>query len=317
VIPGEWLEQAVQRLEGIAIKTPVTFDEELGVYFKWENQQVTGSFKLRGAVNKVLSLQEWERGKGLITCSAGNHGQGVALAAQRLNTDCEVYVSSHAVPSKITAMRVFGARITIINGDYSQTERSAIKAAELKGKFFISPYNDTQVIAGQGTIGLELCDQTNQFSNIATLIVPIGGGGLISGIGVSLQSLAEKPKLIGVQSIASPYFFSLFYKGSQQGVKEMESLADGLAGEVDPASITIPLVKRYVDDLLLVTEDDIENAIYFAWKKYQQIIEGSAAVALAACLTHQVKDYPAMIVISGGNIQPEAHRRIVERFGEV
>jgi threonine dehydratase len=316
VIPLEWLDQAVKRIEGITLKTPVTYDETLGVYFKWENQQKTGSFKIRGAINKVFSLQEWERSKGLITCSVGNHGQGVALAAQYTNTQCEVFASSHAVPTKIDAIRSLGAKITIIDGNYDEVERSAIKAAELKGKVFVSPYNDAQVIAGQGTIGLELFEQTNKYENIKSLVVPIGGGGLISGIGASLQLLRERPRLIGVQSIASPYFYSLFHKGSQNGVKEVESLADGLAGMVDESSITIPLVKSCVDDLILVTEVDIESAIFFAWNKYHQIIEGSAAVGLAACLTHQVEDFPVVIVVSGGNIQPETHRMIVKKFEE-
>lgn len=311
MIPVEWLFEAQQRIKGIIKQTPLTYDESLGVFLKWENQQNTGSFKIRGAANKILSLQEWEKENGIITCSAGNHGQGCAFVSRKLNINCEVYASDHAVPVKVEAMKRLGAEVHLVDGDYFVAEKQAIRQAELTGKIFISPYNDVQIIAGQGTIGLELTESSEQIKKIKSILVPIGGGGLLSGIGVSLETIENKPKLMGVQSEASSYMYSIFYKGSQAGVIESDSLADGLSGEVDHQSVTIPLVDKYADEIFLVTESEIEAAIRYAWEKHHQVIEGSGAVGLAAILSQKPIDLPAMVVITGGNIQPEIHREII------
>lgn len=311
MIPVEWLFEAQQRIKGIIKQTPLTYDESLGVFLKWENQQNTGSFKIRGAANKILSLQEWEKENGIITCSAGNHGQGCAFVSRKLNINCEVYASDHAVPVKVEAMKRLGAEVHLVDGDYFVAEKQAIRQAELTGKIFISPYNDVQIIAGQGTIGLELTESSEQIKKIKSILVPIGGGGLLSGIGVSLETIENKPKLIGIQSEASSYMYSIFYKGSQAGVIESDSLADGLSGEVDHQSVTIPLVDKYADEIFLVTESEIEAAIRYAWEKHHQVIEGSGAVGLAAILSQKPIDLPAMVVITGGNIQPEIHREII------
>jgi len=315
VIPVEWLHAARERIERIVKETPLTYDDALGVFFKWENQQITGSFKIRGAVNKILSMQVWERENGVITCSAGNHGQGVALAAQQVGTTCEVYASSHAVPMKIAAMELLGAKVHLVEGDYVVAEKTAIKQAELSGKIFISPYNDVQVIAGQGTVGLELQRQTEGFKGIQSIIVPVGGGGLLAGIGLSLERVENKPRLIGAQSDALPFMHSLFYTGTQSGVCERESLADGLAGEVDHQSITIPLVDYYADEIVLVTEKELRDAIRYTWEKHHQIIEGSAAVSVAAVLAKKVSAPPAIVIVTGGNIQPELHKSIIQGPG--
>ncbi len=311
MIPVEWLLEAQRRISGITKQTPLTFDESLGVFLKWENQQTTGSFKIRGAANKILSLQDWEKENGIITCSAGNHGQGCAFISRKLNISCEVYASDHAVQVKVEAMKHMGADVHLVDGDYFVAEKLAIRQAELTGKTFISPYNDVQIIAGQGTIGLELIAEVEQFNKTKSILVPIGGGGLLSGIGVSLETIGNKPKLIGIQSEASAYMYSIFYKGSQSGVIESDSLADGLSGEVDHQSVTIPLVDKYADEIILVTESDIESAIRYAWQKHHQVIEGSGAVGLAAILKQKPIDLPAMVVITGGNIQPEIHRAII------
>ncbi len=313
MIPVEWLEEAQKRIKGIIKQTPMTYDETLGVFIKWENQQLTGSFKIRGAANKILSLQDWEKDNGMITCSAGNHGQGCALVAHKLNIDCDVYVSSHAVPMKVNAMKDLGAKVHLVDGDYFAAEKMAMRQAELTGKFFISPYNDVQVIAGQGTLGLELIGQTNQFEKIKSIVVPIGGGGLLSGIGISLEMLEKPPHLIGAQSEASSYMYSIYYKGTQADVIETDSLADGLSGEVDHQSVTIPLVDKYADEIVLVSEKDIEDAILYAWEKHHQVIEGSGAVSLAVILKKKTIELPAVVIITGGNIQPEIHRAIIEK----
>jgi threonine dehydratase len=311
VIPSEWLYGASQRIERFITKTPVTFDENLGVFFKWENQQVTGSFKIRGAANKILSLQDWELENGIITCSAGNHGQGCAVIAKHKKIRCEVYCSSHAVSSKVTAMKDLGAIIHPVEGGYFEAEKTAMHQAEFTGKTFISPYNDVQVIAGQGTIGLEIMDQIEVFESIQSIVVPIGGGGLLSGIGISLDPFNRKPKLIGAQSKASPFMHSVFYSGTQKGVTETDSLADGLSGEVDHQSITIPLVDKYADEIVLVSEKSIKKAIVYAWENHHQVIEGSAATALAAILEGKVIEFPAVAIMTGGNIQPSVFDAII------
>jgi threonine dehydratase len=249
-----------------------------------------------------------------VACSAGNHGQGVALAARKVGAKCEVFVSSHAVPAKVDAMRSLGASIRFVDGDYATVEKSTIEHASDSGQVYISPYNDAQIIAGQGTIGLELIDETEQLNEIRSIVVPIGGGGLISGIGAAIAGLHKHPKLIGVQSTASPFFYSLFHSKTQEGVKELDSIADGLAGEVDHQSLTIPLVNALVDDILLVTEDQICEAIGFAWINYHHVIEGSAAVTLAAVLAGKISNLPAVLIISGGNIQPQKHRDLINKY---
>jgi len=178
---------------------------------------------------------------------------------------------------------------------------------------FISPYNDPQVIAGQGTLALEIRDWMRTEGEVSCLLIPVGGGGLISGVGSYIRNFENKVKIIGVQSEASPFAHQLFYTRSQQGVVEQESIAEGLAGEIDLASITIPLMLECVDDILLVSEDEIREAIRYAWQTQQQIIEGSAAVGLAARLAGKIKLSPVLTIITGGNIQPELFNTITRR----
>jgi len=233
MISAEGVREAYQRIYDFIENTPITYDEEISLYLKWENLQRTGSFKIRGALNKVLSLTKNEILNGLITCSAGNHGQGVAVAARMVGATCVVYASDHAAPVKLEAMERLGAEVRLVAGGYVEAERTAIAAARSTGATFISPYNDPMVIAGQGTIGLEISQAMANLDQVRCLLVPVGGGGLLSGIGVYLQKLPVRPRLIGVQSEASPFAYNLFKTGSQAGVIEADSIADGLAGEID------------------------------------------------------------------------------------
>lgn len=313
MIRAEWVREAYQRISAFIEKTPITYDENIGLYFKWENQQKTGSFKIRGALNKVLSLEKNNLRNGLITCSAGNHGQGVAVAAKMVGADCVVYASDYATPVKLEAMKLLGAEVRLVSGGYVEAERTAIEASKNEGAIFISPYNDSRVIAGQGTIGLEIVQEMGELDQVACLLVPVGGGGLLSGIGAYLQEFPVRPKLIGVQSEASPFAYSLFKTGTQSGVIESDSIAEGLAGEIDHESITIPLLLQFMDDVILVSEDEIRDAIRYAWEHQHQIVEGSAAVGLAAKLTGKIRLSPALTVITGGNIQPETFNAITRR----
>jgi threonine dehydratase len=310
MIPPEWLHQAARRLQGQIEQTPLTWDPERKLYLKWENRQPTGSFKIRGALNKILALQPWEQQRGLVTASAGNHGQGVAYAARLVNARAVVFASEHAVPAKLEAMRSLGADVRLVPGGYAAAERAAQVYAVENGATWISPYNDAQVIAGQATLGLELAQQLAGREPAGTLLVPVGGGGLLAGMGMALQAWDPRPQLVGVQSTASPFFHAIYHHGSQAGVEELESLADGLAGAVEEDSITIPLARRWVDDLILVSEEEIAAAVAFAWAQYSEKIEGAAGAALAAALSGRTEQTPAVVILSGGNIQPELHAQL-------
>ncbi len=323
MIPYEWFEQAQTRIAPHIQPTPLTYDAKRRLYLKWENHQITGSFKPRGALNKILSLQDWERKAGLVAASAGNHGQGVALAGRLTGAPVEVFVSSHAVPAKVQAMKDLGARIHFVEGGYAEAESAGRKYASEHQRVFISPYNDGQVIAGQGTIGLEILASLSLPPHSENLggekerwawLVPSGGGGLISALGALLSVSHPRPKLIGVQAAASPFTHSLFHRHTQQGIQDLPTLADGLSGAVEEGSITIPMMEKYVDDFLLVSEDEIAYAMAFAWYVYHEKIEGSGAVGLAAVLSGKVETRPSVIIISGGNVQPEVHAEIVARY---
>jgi threonine dehydratase len=312
MIPDEWLIQAAERIAPHIVITPFSYDTQNDLYLKWENHQITGSFKARGALNKVLSLQEWERQKGLVTASAGNHGQGVAVAGRLVGATVIVFASEHATPTKVAAMQALGADVRLVPGGYGEAEEAGLQYSAQSGATWISPYNDGQVIAGQGTLGLEVFNQWND-TRMPTWIVPAGGGGLAAGIGAAIHMKSSSvTQLVAVSSEASPFLYSLFHTGSQEGILELPSLADGLAGPVEPGSITIPLAQEYIDDFVLVTESDIHHTIAYAWQHYSERIEGSAATALAAALYGKVPARPAIVVLTGGNIQPEVHARIIQ-----
>jgi threonine dehydratase len=314
VIPYTWLEAAAQRIAPHIRSTPLTYDADHDLYLKWENLQVTGSFKARGALNKILALQDWERQRGLVAASAGNHGQGVALAAQLTGAQTTIFASDHAVPAKLEAMRKLGAEVRLVPGGYDLAEKTAIEYAAATGATWVSPYNDGQIIAGQGTLALEILAERPELAQ-AAWIVPTGGGGLAAGVGAVLKSAPgagqSEAHLVAAQSEASPFLHALYHRGAQDGIIERDSLADGLSGPVEQGAVTIALARQYLDDFVLVTEAEIIEAIACAWKWYHQRIEGSAAVALAAALTRKIAFRPAVIIVSGGNIQPEVHEKII------
>lgn len=301
------LEAARTRIAPHIHPTPAVFDDNLGAqgaWIKWENQQVTGSFKARGAFNKILSLTEEERSRGLIACSAGNHGQGVALAAQLTGAHVTVYVPHTAARLKIEKMRALGAEVIEYPGDYGQTEAAAIRIAKEQGKAWVSPYNDPLIIAGQGTVALEILEQC---PDATQWLVPVGGGGLIAGI----MAGAGDRAVIAVQSEASPFLHHEYHYRDMSNALDLPSLADGLSGSVEPGSITIELIHT-VNDFLLVNEIEIAKAITYAYHKHSQVIEGSGAVGLAAIMSGKVKgDFRTMVLVSGGNIDAEKHRRII------
>ena len=313
MIPYEWLQQAAGRIAPYIRHTPLTYDARHDLFLKWENHQVTGSFKVRGALNKVLSLQPWERERGLVAASAGNHGQGVALAGDLTGASVTIFCSEQAVASKIAAMRALGAEVRLVAGGYGEAEQAGLDYSASSGAVWVSPYNDSQVIAGQGTLGLEIGQELPSLAD-STWVVPAGGGGLVSGIGAALEQISPRPRLFAVQSEASAFLHAIFHHRALESVIDLPTLADGLAGPVENGSVTIPLVRRFVDDFVLVSEAEIQQAIGFAWKTYGEVIEGSAAAALACVLSGKVAARSAVVVLSGGNIQPEVHAMLVAGF---
>jgi len=315
LFPFEWIVDAVDRIQPYTVQTQLIHDVERNIYLKCENRQITGSFKVRGAFNKALTLQPWERELGLVAASAGNHGQGVALAGKILKTHVRIYCSSTAAPNKIDAMRKLGAEVVMVAGGYGEAEKAGLEFASNSLTTWISPYNDSQVIAGQGSISLEIL-RSNSHLGSATWLVPTSGGGLISGIGVGLKQISSEARLIAVQAVASPFMYALYNDRIQDNIEDLPTIADGLSGPVQSGSITIPLVQHYVDEFILIDESEIEMAIAFAWWQYGEKIEGSAATALAAILTGKVINRPAVLILSGGNIQDEKFQEIISSHGK-
>ncbi len=316
MIPHDWIEQAHERIAPHIRETPLTHDNKNDLFIKWENRQITGSFKVRGAFNKILKLEDWERKEGLLAASAGNHGQGVALAGQVVGVPVTIYAPDHAPGVKVSAMRELGAEVLLIPGGYDAAEEAAIRQAENSNATWVSPYNDGDVIAGQATAAVEALEQLEQHSSEFKIedsvwLVPVSGGGLVAGIGAVLKSLPTHPKLIAVQAKAEPFMHSLFYHGHQDIEAESRTIADGLSGSVEEGSITIPLIRNYVDEIVLVDEDEIAKAVSFAWHQYNERIEAAGAAVLAAVLSGAVTQRPAVLVVSGGNIQPEVHQEFL------
>ena len=320
MIPCNWIVEAQERIAQHITKTPMTYDPELDLYLKWENQQVTGSFKIRGAINKVISLQPWERDRGLVAASAGNHGAGVALAAELMGSSVTIFVSDAADKSKVDKMRSYGADVRFVPGGYGEAESEGIRFSEATGSTWISPYNDGQIIAGQATLGKEIYDELPDPGD-TVWIIPVGGGGLMAGVACALncfdqgESGTPLPALIGAQSVASPFFYNLYTRGTQAGVEELPSLADGLAGKIDDSSITIPLIRKFIDSFVLVSEQEISEAVAYIWDRYGEIIEGSAAVPVAVTMQKKNQLPTAVVVITGGNIHPDVHASLCTDSG--
>lgn len=314
------VQHAMKRLEGRVNRTEVTPDPKLGeklgteVCFKWESHQITGAFKVRGALNTILSLPEERREAGVVASSSGNHGLGVSYAAKQAGIPAIVYLPDYASQKKIAALRELGAEVRVVDGGYGLAEETAIRLAEEKGAVFISPYNHPDVIAGQGTVILEWLEQT---LNLDTVMLPVGGGGLSSGIGLALKALRPASHLFGVQTEGSAFLHEYWHGRDMDSVEVRPNLAEGLSGRVDPQSITLPLVRRLFDDFLLVNDDEIARAVAYCYEAYGEIVEGAAAVGLAALLAGKVENLGRSVgvLITGGNIGPDQHRDILDRAG--
>jgi threonine dehydratase len=310
------------RLKGLAKETPLEpslfFSKQLGpgsnVLLKLENQQHTGSFKFRGAMNRVLILTDEEKKAGVITASAGNHGQGVGYGAKMLGIQATIVVPAITPKKKIEAIRKYGVKLIIFGKDYDAAEAKARELQKETGMTFISAYNDTAVIAGQGTVGLEIfrqCPCTD------VVLAPIGGGGLLVGVAMSARITGSKAKFYGVQSEASPVMYASLKAGRILEMQVEDSIADGLHGGIEKGSVTFDMVKKYANGVLLVSEDEIKRAIALFYEHHNQLAEGAGAVGLAALLRYkaQFKGKTVSVVISGGNINSDVFDKILHDFG--
>jgi threonine dehydratase len=302
-------KSAQARIHTHIYQTPTTFDASHQLYLKWESHQPTHSFKVRGAINKILSMESIP--PVLVTGSAGNHGQAVALAAQITGTQAWVFVPEKTPRIKVNKMLELGARVERVPGLFGDAEAKAIQTSRELGLPFISAYNDRDVIAGAGTITLEWLDE---LPNLRRILVPAGGGGLISGVGLAAKALNSNIEIIGVLSEASPYLYHQFYYGHMNDVVELPTLTDGLAGAVEAGSITLELIFQACDSILQVTEAEVANAIGYIFQEMGEIVEGSGAVGVAAVLSGKIRtdDHLTGTVISGGNLDRERLNTLLE-----
>jgi threonine dehydratase len=267
------------------------------VWLKFECFQLTGSFKLRGALNALQQLSEHN---GVVTASAGNHGLGVAAAAKQLGLSATVVVPETASRTKIDALRASGAELILHGPTYDEAEAHGIELARERGLRFISPYNDAAVVAGGGTVALEVFEDLPE---VQAVVVPAGGGGLIGGIGVAAHGLNAQVRVYGVQSEASPALHAAMAHGKVVSVEVRPSLADGLSANIVPDSITFDLLRSHVREVLLVSEAEIADAMQWLLVNERVVVEGSAAVGPAALLSRRLRvEGPLVVVLTGRNV---------------
>ena len=281
------------------------------VYLKTENLQVTGSFKLRGAYFKISRLNEEEKKAGIVACSAGNHAQGVSLAAERMGIKATICMPDGAPISKVQATKSYGAEVELVKGTYDDAYAYAVQKCEKENATFIHPFDDPDVIAGQGTIGLEILEQ---LEDVDAIVVPIGGGGLVSGIGFAAKKLKPSIKIYGVQAKEAASMADSLKYDEQITLSTVNTFADGIAVK-HPGDLTFELIKKYVDEVVTVTEDEIAAAILSLIEKQKLIAEGAGAVAVAAVMFDKIplEGKNVVCLVSGGNIDVNILSRVITR----
>jgi threonine dehydratase len=302
--------EARGRIGELVRETPLEFSTWLSdicggqVWLKLENQQLTGSFKARGALNKLLRLPEEQRNRGIVAASSGNHAQGIGYAARMLGVDATIVVPSNTPDVKLDAIRDYGVELVVHGEEYMDAERLARRMEREEGKPFVSGYNDLEIIAGQGTVGLEMLEAV---PDIDLLLVPVGGGGLISGIGCAVKAIDRDIEVIGVQSVASPVMCESVRRGRIVEIELEDSVAEGLHGGIEEGSVTFEMCREYVDDFILVREENIVRAIGLMLTKQRQVVEGAGAVGVAAIMEdpERFAGLNVGVVISGGNVDTE------------
>lgn len=307
--------RASHALKNVIRKTDVIYAPKLRsdaeIYLKTENLQITGSFKVRGSYYKMSRLTAEEKARGVIACSAGNHAQGVALSAQKNGIKSVICLPDGAPISKVEATKSYGAEVCLVEGVYDDAYRRALELRDEKGYTFIHPFNDEDVIAGQGTIALEVIEQLPELDAI---VVPVGGGGLISGIAYTVKTLCPEVKVYGVQASGAPSMANSIRDGKIEELASVSTIADGIAVKT-PGTLTYELCQKYVDEIVTVTDDEISAAILTLMEQQKLVTEGAGAAAVAAVMFNKVdvKGKKAVCVLSGGNIDVTILSRVIRR----
>lgn len=302
-------------LKDIIRKTDMIYAPKINpdceVYLKTENLQVTGSFKVRGAAYKISQLSAEDKAKGVIACSAGNHAQGVALAATKNGIKSLICLPDGAPISKVEATKSYGADICLVEGVYDDAYNKALELRDEKGYTFVHPFDDDDVIAGQGTIGLEILDQ---IADADAVVVPIGGGGLISGVSFAIKALNPKVKVYGVQAKGAPSMYNSIKDHKIERLDSVSTIADGIAVK-EPGANTFEYVNKFVDDVVTVSDDEIATAILALIEQQKLITEGAGAVSVAAVMFNKipVKGKKVVCLVSGGNIDVTILSRVIKR----
>ncbi|MEI3604215.1 threonine ammonia-lyase [Pseudogracilibacillus sp. SE30717A] len=269
------------------------------VYFKMENQQKTGAFKFRGATFKLMQLSNEQLEKGVITASAGNHAQGVAYASRKLGVKATIYMPKQTPHSKIEATQNYGAEVVLTGSSFQEAYEASMVRQKETGATYVHPFDDYDVMAGQGTIAMEMLRQEDR---IDTFLVPIGGGGLISGIAVAAKHVNKNIRIIGVQAERIPAAYNSYHHIRPTQPLRADTIAEGIAVK-NPGELTLPLIKKYVDDIVTVTEEEIASAILYMLERNKTLMEGAGAAALAALFAHNdyIKSRHCGVIVSGGN----------------
>ncbi len=307
--------RARNALKEVARKTDIIYAPKLckgaEIYLKTENLQVTGSFKVRGAYYKMSKLSKEEKARGVVACSAGNHAQGVALAAKKNGIKAVICLPDGAPISKVEATKSYGAEVCLVKGVYDDAYQKALQLRDEMGYTFLHPFDDEDVIAGQGTIALEILEQLH---DVDAVIVPIGGGGLISGIAYTLKTLAPSVKVYGVQATGAPSMANSIAEHKIEELSSVSTIADGIAVK-RPGKLTYELVEKYVDEIVTVTDDEISAAILALMEQQKLVTEGAGAVSVAAAMFGKVDiaGKKVVCVLSGGNIDVTILSRVIKR----
>ena len=311
----EKVYNAAEVLSKIARKTDLYkssfLSKKNNIYLKAENLQLTGSFKLRGAYYKISKLSDNDKSKGVIACSAGNHAQGVALAAKEKNIKATIFMPATAPISKVEATRSYGSDIKLIDGVYDDAYNAAVEFQKETNGIFIHPFNDIDVIAGQGTIALEILEQLN---DVDAIVVPIGGGGLIAGVAATIKQIKPDCKVYGVQAAGAGSMYESFKQDRRIELNNVSTFADGTAVKL-PGEITYDYCKKYVDDVVLVSEDEIATAVLTLMEKEKMVSEGAGALSVAAVLFDKIplENKNIVCLVSGGNIDVNILSRVINR----
>ncbi len=313
------IERARHVVAAVARRTPIlpapSLSERTGsaVYLKLENLQETGSFKVRGAANRIAALTGEERARGVVTVSTGNHARAVAWVAKRFGIPAVVCMSRRVPPGKVEAVRSLGAEVLLAGESYDEAALACEQLIQERGLTFVPPFDDPWVIAGQGTIGLELLDELPE---ISTAIVPLSGGGLISGVALALKAADPSIRVVGVSQDRAPVMFHSLRAGRPVELPEEETIADALAGGIGLDNrYTFRMVQALVDDVVLVGEEEIEQAIAFALDALHLVVEGGGAVGLAALLQGRIQPLgqKTAVILSGGNIDLQRLQEVLQR----